>query len=139
MSILKNGGEYRQRRVALLFAGVVEDFLDSIGLSLDDFCTSMTGGWCFGYIDALRAAGWQTTLFCISRQVEASTYLRHVPSDTPVCLLPASRTYVTLSRGIVDSYGKLGHQALSRATGLQRITRFARREISPYLSTPIRP
>jgi glycosyltransferase involved in cell wall biosynthesis len=132
-------GKNRRRRVALLFAGVIEDFLDSIGLSLDDFCTSMTGGWCFGYIDALRAAGWQTTLFCISRQVEVSTHLRHTPSDTPICLLPVSRTYVTLSRDIVDSYGKLSHQALSHATGLRRITRFARREISPYLATPIRP
>lgn len=136
--MLKSNKNYR-RRVALLFAGVIEDFLDSIGLSLDDFCTSMTGGWCFGYIEALRAAGWQTTLFCISRQVEASTSLQHIPSDTPICLLPVSSAYVTLSRGIVDSYGKLGDRALSRATGLRRIARIARLEISPYLATPIRP
>ena len=126
-------------RVGLLFAGVIEDFLDSIDLSLDDFCTSMTGGWCFGYIDALRAAGWQTTLFCISRQVEASTYLRHIPSDIPICLLPVSTTYLTVSRGIVDFSGHLSHRALSGATGVRRITQFARLEISPYLATPIGP
>src|SRR6516162_1668959 len=109
--IYAESGKNRQRRVALLFAGVVEDFLDSIGLSLDDFCTSMTGGWCFGYIDASRAAGWQTTLFCLSRQVEAPTRLRHIPSETPVCILPVSRTYVTLSGGIVDSYGRSAQRA----------------------------
>jgi hypothetical protein len=139
MSILTNGGENRQRRVALLFAGVVEDFLDSIGLSLDDFCTSMTGGWCFGYIDALRSAGWQTTLFCSSRRVDAPTRLRHIPSETPICLLPVSRAYVSLSRGIADSYGRSTQSALGRLTGLRRLTRSFRREISPYLVTAIRP
>jgi starch synthase len=137
MSILKNGGENRHRRVALLFAGVVEDFLDPIALSLDDFCTSMTGGWCFGYIDALRAAGWQTTLFCLSRQVEAPTRLRHIPSETPVCVLPVSGTYVTLSRGIVDSYGRSAQRALDRMTGVRRLTRSFRREVSPYFAIPI--
>jgi glycosyltransferase involved in cell wall biosynthesis len=139
MAILKHGGEGRQRKVALLFAGVIEDFLDSIGLSLDDFCTSMTGGWCFGYIDALRSAGWQTTLFCLSRQVEAPTRLPHIPSETPICLLPVPRTYVTLSRGIVDSYGRSTQRTLGRVSGPRRLTRFFRREISPYLATPIRP
>lgn len=137
MSILKNGGENRHRRVALLFAGVVEDFLDSIGLSLDDFCTSMTGGWCFGYIDALRAAGWQTTLFCLSRQVEAPTRLRHIPSETPVCILPVSRTYVNLSSGIVDSYGRPAQRASDRVTGVRRLTQSFRREVSPYFAIPI--
>jgi glycosyltransferase involved in cell wall biosynthesis len=127
----------RPRRVALLFAGLIEDFLDSIGLSLDDFCTSMTGGWCFGYIDALRAAGWQTTLFCISRQVDASTHLRHIPSGTPISLLPVWRTHGNLARGIIDSYGRSGPRAVGRVTGLRRLSRFARREISPYLATPI--
>src|ERR1700751_4653771 len=103
---------HRRRSAELLFAGVIEDFLDSIGLSLDDFCTSMTGGWCFGYIDALRAAGWQTTLFCISRQVDASTRLRHIPSGTPISLLPVWRAHGNLARGIIDSYGRSGQRAV---------------------------
>jgi glycosyltransferase involved in cell wall biosynthesis len=137
LSMLKSGGEDRRRRVALVFAGVIEDFLDSVGLSLDDFCKCMTGGWCFGYIDALRSAGWQTTLFCTSRQVEASTRLRHIPSNTPICVLPVWRTYRSVTHGMIDPYGGSGQRALGRATGLRRFTRFARREVAPYLATPI--
>jgi glycosyltransferase involved in cell wall biosynthesis len=137
MMLMRNRGEYGARRVALLFADVLEDFLDSIGLSLDDFCASMTGGWCFGYIDALRSVGWQTTLFCISRQVEISTRLRHLPSDTPMYLLPVGKAYRCLAPGVIDSPGESAPRASGRVTNLRRLVRFVRREVPPYLATPI--
>src|SRR6266513_5100143 len=57
----------RRGTVALLLWGnVFEDFLDGIGLTLDEFCERMPGGWGFGYVDALRSAGWRTILFCTS-------------------------------------------------------------------------
>ena len=34
-----------------------EDFLAMIGVSFDEFCTEMTGGWLFGYIEALDRFG----------------------------------------------------------------------------------
>jgi starch synthase len=37
----------------LPWGDVIEDFLDGIGLSLDEFCDDMTGGWLFGYVGAL--------------------------------------------------------------------------------------
>lgn len=53
--------------IALLHWGNVwEDFLDSIGVSFEAFCKEMTGGWMFGYIDAVQLAGVRTVLFCIS-------------------------------------------------------------------------
>jgi glycosyltransferase involved in cell wall biosynthesis len=136
MMLMRKRGENRPGRVALLFADVVEDFLDSIGLSLEDFCTSMTGGWCFGYIDALRSAAWQTTLFCISRQVEAPTRLRHLPSDTPICLLPVGRDYPRVTDGIMHPCGGSAQRAFGLLTNLRRLSRFVRREFPPYLATP---
>ena len=48
----------QQGTIALLpWGNVFERFFDPIGLSLDDFCERMTGGWLFGYIDALRSVG----------------------------------------------------------------------------------
>jgi len=68
---------------------------------------------------------------------QSTSRLRHIPSETPVCVLPVSGTYVTLSRGIVDSYGRSAQRALDRMTGVRRLTRSFRREVSPYLAIPI--
>ena len=43
---------------------LAEDFLDSIGASLDTYCNEMTGGWLFGYVEALKTAGVRSVLFC---------------------------------------------------------------------------
>ncbi len=41
--------------LALLpWGDLIEDFLDGIGVSLEDFSSKMTGGWLFGYVEALR-------------------------------------------------------------------------------------
>ncbi|MGH8002533.1 MAG: hypothetical protein ACREPR_24660, partial [Brasilonema sp.] len=36
---------------------LIEDFLDTIGVSFEAYCKEMTGGWLFGYVDALRLVG----------------------------------------------------------------------------------
>ena len=43
---------------------VIEEFLDSLGLDLDDFVTKMTGGWLFGYVLALQRQGWRPIIVC---------------------------------------------------------------------------
>ena len=37
----------------LLWGGVYEDYLDKIEISLDTFCTEVSGTWVFGYVEAL--------------------------------------------------------------------------------------
>ncbi|HEX5726025.1 MAG TPA: hypothetical protein VFX98_11205, partial [Longimicrobiaceae bacterium] len=50
--------------VALVdFSQLVEDYLDNLGVTLDGFLGEMAGGWMFGYIAALQAAGVRTVLF----------------------------------------------------------------------------
>jgi glycosyltransferase involved in cell wall biosynthesis len=121
----------------LLWGNVIEDFLDRIGLSLDDFCQRMTGGWLFGYIQALRSVGWQSVLFLISRGVEAPARLRHAPSGTRICLLPAWRGYSSVARGMIDPYGGSVDRIFGRTSGLRRLVRFAQKEAAPYLATPL--
>jgi hypothetical protein len=80
--------------IALLhWCDLIEDFLDSIGISFETFRDEMTGGWMFGYIDALRLAGVQTALFCVSARVHAPLRFTHVPTGAPICLLPAPTMY----------------------------------------------
>ena len=67
-----------RRGVALLpWGNIIEDFLDRIGISLEDYCERMTGGWCFGYVEALHSAGWRPVIFLVSRCVAATKRFRH--------------------------------------------------------------
>jgi hypothetical protein len=58
--LTKHGGDrtvsvpQQEPTIALLTWGHVwEDFLDSIGVSLETFCKEGQGGWMLGYIDSL--------------------------------------------------------------------------------------
>jgi glycosyltransferase involved in cell wall biosynthesis len=130
-------GDRRGTVALLLWGNVIEDFLDRISLSLDDFCERVTGGWLFGYIQALRSAGWQSVLFLVSREVEGTTRLRHAPSGTRVCVLPAWKAYRSVARGMVDPYGGSVERVFGRVSRLRRLDRFVRKEATPYLATPL--
>jgi glycosyltransferase involved in cell wall biosynthesis len=135
---LQTNNKDRRGTVALLLWGnVIEDYLDRIGLSLDDFCERVTGGWLFGYIDALRSTGWQSILLLVSRGVEQPMRLRHIPSGTRICVLPAWRAYNGVSRGMIDPYGRSIKGVFGRTSLLRRFDRFASKEIAPYLATPL--
>lgn len=77
------------RRVGLVPWGTPLDvFLDPLGRTLDDFCERMTGGWLFGYAVALSSQGWAPRLVVSSCGVSARTERVHLPTGTPVTVLP---------------------------------------------------
>jgi starch synthase len=85
--------------VALLpWGDLIEDFLDTLGISLQEFQEEMTGGWLFGWIEALESVNVRTVLFCFSAHVQTPTRLTHKPSGTTIWVLPPSRLYMALRR-----------------------------------------
>jgi len=103
--------------IALLpWGNVLEDFLDTIGVSLETFCDKFTGSWMFGYASALRHVGVRTVLICTSSRVTRSQRLSHAPTGATIYLLPAPRMY----------------RALRRASTVAPPLR----HLVPYLSTP---
>jgi len=127
-----------KRTIALLLWGdVIEDFLDRIGVSLDHFCERMIGGWLFGYMEALRSAGWQPVLFLVSREVKEPVRRRHAPSGAPIWVLPACRAYKGITRGMIDPYGGSIAQVFGSGSRLRQLVCFARKEAAPYLATPL--
>jgi starch synthase len=85
--------------VALLpWGDVYEDYLDAIGVSLDEFCTEMNGGYLFGYVDALERIGVRTVLVIWSRNVNKPERRIHVPTGATVWALPPARAHVTARR-----------------------------------------
>lgn len=109
--------------VALLpWGDVIEDFLDPLDVSLDGFCREMTGGWLFGYVEALKRAGLRTVVFCVSARVEEPVRRTHEGTGATVCFLPAPKAYDFL-RPVLERCGTEG--------GLLDL-------MGSYLATPIR-
>src|SRR5215203_2804739 len=79
-----------------------EDFLDHLGVSLEQFESSFTGSWVFGYVRALEAAGVRSLLYCVSSRVKHPVRFTHVPSGVPVRILPTPPVHDRLVKGIQD-------------------------------------
>jgi glycosyltransferase involved in cell wall biosynthesis len=125
------------RRVALLpWGDVIEDFLAGIGMTFDQFRDEMTGGWLFGYVEALRLAHVETVIVCVSAEVDVPTRHTHRPTGATICVLPAPAAYRRLRRHMrnppVARAGETSGQP--PAPGLAS----ALRDVASYLATPPR-
>lgn len=115
-------------RVAILpWGDAIEDFLEPLGLSLDAFREEVDGGWLFGYVDALRAAGVHTTVVCCSVDARAPARWRHRPTGACLLVLPLPRPARRLRRMLRDPY------AWSATLREQPA-----HQLAPYLATPLR-
>ena len=97
----------------------------------------MTGGWLFGYIEALKLAGIKTILICISSTVTVITRKIHQPTGAIISLLPAGKIYLSLSRSMVYPYGCNVKETFGDVFGLKKIYCSWLRQLSPYLATPL--
>ncbi|MBX6746666.1 MAG: glycosyltransferase family 4 protein [Acetobacteraceae bacterium] len=132
------GGTGPPKVLALLpWGDAIEDFLDTLGLSLNAFCTGMTGGWLFGYAEALRRAGWRTVIYCISRHARRIERRPHAPTGATICVLPQPALYRRITRGMTDRYAADPQRAFGQAGG--RLPWRARLawQVAPYLATPL--
>ncbi|MET0622029.1 MAG: glycosyltransferase family 4 protein [Pyrinomonadaceae bacterium] len=117
---------------------LLEDYLDNIGLSFESFRDEMSGGWMFGYVEALRRAGVRATLFCVSARVAETTRVTHAPTGATICVLPAPRAYRALRRRVLNPYAATLAEAVGMVEGrARRACWSAARELMPYLSTPV--
>ncbi|MDL2410706.1 glycosyltransferase family 4 protein [Rhizobium calliandrae] len=84
----------RQPRVIALFpwGDVIEEFLEPIGLELQDFVERMTGGWLFGYAAALSSVGHKPIIVCASDRVTRIERYEHLGTGTPIWIAPARRS-----------------------------------------------
>lgn len=124
--------------VALVdWSQLVEDYLDNIGVSFESFRDEMSGGWMFGYVEALRLAGVRAVLFCVSARVAETTRTRHAPTGAAMCVLPAPRAYRALRRRMLNPYAATVEEAVGPVRGARRAWWAAAKELAPYLSTPV--
>jgi starch synthase len=126
-------------RIALLHWGdLLEDFLDPLELSLEAFRDEMSGGWMFGYVEALRTAGVETSIVCVSAQVDRLTRWRHKPTGAPMLVFPAPRAYRALRRRLRNPYAWSAREAVGPAGPLGLAAGAVARHAAPYVATPLR-
>jgi glycosyltransferase involved in cell wall biosynthesis len=114
-----------------------EDFLDTIKISFKAFCETFVGSWMFNYIEAMKHAGIQTTIFCFSDRVKSTARFVHKPTGAPICMIPASSLYLTLRRFMLNPYGDTVNEVFGNVEGGRRWTFALFNLFRPYLSTPI--
>jgi glycosyltransferase involved in cell wall biosynthesis len=129
--------------VALVAWGLIfEDFLRPNHLTLDAFCDEFTGSWMFGYVEALRAAGIETMIVCVSSGVDVVTRRVHGPTGATICLLPVPRPYRLLRAAMRSPHGRTVTTTFKgpRAAHLALLPLlFVLKELAPFISMSPRP
>ena len=116
--------------IALLpWGDIGHDFLDRLGISLDEFRDAFVGSWMFGYVEALRAAGVATVIVCPTTSVTRPRTDVHRPTGARLVLLPAPRGFATLRRLALRGRVEGRRDPVT-------ITRAVAAHVSPFLSTP---
>ena len=124
-------GAATRPRVALLpWGDVFEDWLDPLGITPEVFRDELTGSWMFGYVDALRAAGVDTSIVCITTRVAAPERWTHRPTGATLHLLPPGTGFAPVARRMLrEPVG--GRRDIGTLTGA------GLRHVAPYLATPV--
>ena len=106
-------------------------------MSFEQFCTEMTGGWLFSYVQALQLAGFQVSIFCFSDQSRALVSKSHRATGAEICLIPAKPFYLWMRRFVADPYAwETDHMFSGRQ--LPKPAKSIIRHLLPYFATPER-
>lgn len=120
-----------------MWGDLIEDFLDPFGVTVESLAREGSGGWLFGYIEALRLAGVSAALFCVSARVSVITRYTHEASQSPICVFPATGLYRRIRRRLLNPYAWGIDEAFDRVSWLERPHLNFVKAVAPYLSTPL--
>ncbi|HKB97883.1 MAG TPA: glycosyltransferase family 4 protein [Terriglobales bacterium] len=96
----------------------------------------MTGGWPFGYVQALQLAGFQVTIFCFSSRTRIVVSKRHKSTGAEICLIPAKRSYLWMRQFFADPYAwETANMFAGRK--LPKLAKKLLRHLLPYFATPL--
>jgi glycosyltransferase involved in cell wall biosynthesis len=81
--------DHRPNLAILPWGYVFEEFLDPLGITMEQFRTTVSGGWLFNYVRALGGVGIESTIVLVSRDARRTTWTAHEPTGARLCVLPA--------------------------------------------------
>lgn len=117
------------------WGGVVEDFLAPIGISRRSFAEQMTGGWLFGYAEALRRHGFEPVILGFSLSINRPERWRNPVTNIETIYLPQSFLYRILRRwpGDIDDVARLKCPNIAWLRSLVRYFATPRRRVRALL------
>lgn len=126
-------------RVAILdWTHLVEDYLDAVGLTFDEYRDELDDGWLFGYVRALDRLGFEATIVVVSATTGTTTRTAHGPTGAPIVVLPAPASYRAVRRRVPNPYAATVEQAGAEMGGpARRWVTTAAWALAPYLATPV--
>jgi glycosyltransferase involved in cell wall biosynthesis len=126
--------------VAVVLWGILEDWLDPLGISFEAFCREFTGSYVFGYADALGRSGVRAILIYVSCRITSPVRCIHGPTGATICILPAPRIYRAVRRRVRHPRARSVRAMFGPLTGFRRLLfpgLAVLRETILYLETPI--
>lgn len=125
--------------IGILLDDGFDDWLISLGMTLEGFSKEMMGSWVFNYVEALQKVGVRPVIFCVSGQVETPTRLTHASTGVQILVLPPTRIFQILRRWLPKYIGKpSAHGWFGATDGMpKRMERGIVWFFKSYLSTPI--
>lgn len=127
----------REKIAIIDWTHLIEDYLDNIRISFDEFKNEMNGGWLFGYIEALKSVGFEPVFICFSARENCWGTHKHIPTDSEFCVLPSPWIYRRLRKRIRDPYAESVEQACEKLSPLTRPFYSFLLSASEYLSMPL--
>lgn len=125
----------------LLWGDSFDDFLDSIGVSFARFRDEMTGGWAFGYVQALATAGVRAVIVCFSDRVHSTQRHVHRPTGATILVLPTTAAYRLVRRRMRRPGAWSADELFDTAARSAPVRRAFRllHDLTPYLATSLPP
>jgi glycosyltransferase involved in cell wall biosynthesis/GT2 family glycosyltransferase len=135
-------GEGRQSQsepmVGMLTVEVTDDWLDELGISLEDFTSRMMGVWYFNYSQALRHVDVGSIFYFVSTKVSRTTRFIHAETGSTFVVLPPPRLYRLLRRWLPKAPQLMAWRFEMRLLdGLSHTIYRGTRFLLRYVSTPI--
>lgn len=139
---MHNSSHRHTRTIALLpWGDVWDDFLDSVNISLESFCTEGPGGWMLGFMDALSRSGVRTVLILISARVDHPVRYQLASTGSTITVLPATRIYRAIRSQMVhpNTYLNTGSfdDVYGPVRGFRRLWFQILNQLAAFLVTPL--
>ncbi|MEL6927284.1 MAG: glycosyltransferase family 4 protein [Cyanobacteria bacterium J06600_6] len=126
---------------------LIDEVLESMQITFQDYCENFVGSFMFGYIKALQKAGLRPILFCITAQVNKPTRFEHLPTGATICAIPHApfyNVYRSLKSTSLKAYGAETGQAFKdvedsnsiRRSGLTAVKNTLK-SAGTYFATPL--
>lgn len=124
--------------VGMLTVEVTDDWLDELGVSLEDFTGEMMGVWYFNYSQALKHANVQSIFYFVSAKVNTTKRFVHQGTGATFVVLPPPKLYALFRRWLPRPPSLMPWRfQLRLLTGLRHAIYRSIRFILRYFSTPL--